>query len=311
MVIEVTFDIDIEKYLKEQRSKVDNHLRNIFEKNNSFIEPKELWNALRYSLLNGGKRIRAIMCLGTFETLIEQERLNYLLDDCLTIASSIELIHTMSLIHDDLPCMDNDDLRRGKLSCHKAFNESTAILVGDAMLSLAFNLIVQDTKNISQEQKLEIIYQLSSAFSFGLVPGQILDLSLNEKQSAIDVVKKVNELKTAKLIKASILCGAIASLNNNKEKIKEALSNFGEKIGIAFQIIDDILDLTSDTKTLGKTSRKDEKQKKSTYPMLTGVKDSKDFAKDLTSQAKAELEKVDIKNPILYSLADYIINRIN
>ena len=179
MPIKTEFDIDIEHYLTEQKSLVDKQLENIFEHSKNYIESKELWGAVKYSLLDAGKRIRGILCLATHESLG-----NLYPEDCLTTACSIEIIHAMSLIHDDLPCMDNDDLRRGKPSCHKAFGEATAILAGDAMLSLAFQLITEQIKEISQDKKLEIINTLSNSFAFGLVPGQILDLSFVGKMSS-------------------------------------------------------------------------------------------------------------------------------
>lgn len=309
MPASIKSNIEIDSYLIKQKSLIDNNLKKIFEETN-YIEPKNLWNALRYSLLDGGKRIRGILCLATNEALG-----NFHTEDCLTTACSIELIHAMSLVHDDLPSMDNDDLRRGKPSCHKAFGEATAILVGDAMLSLSFLLITKKTKNISEFQKLEIVKLLSNSFSFGLVPGQILDMSSGGKTKEkwnLETLKKTATLKTAELIKASIICGGIISLNkNNFEKYILHLSNFGEKIGIAFQIIDDILDITADTKTLGKTSHKDEKQKKLTYPNLLGLEKSKQIAKELVDEAKSGLEKIPLNNLLLHDMADYIINRIN
>lgn len=307
MPTKVESDIDIGNYLSKQKSLIDNDLKKIFQESN-YIEPKELWDALRYSLLDGGKRIRGILCLATNEAISNCHK-----EDCLITACSIELIHAMSLVHDDLPSMDNDDLRRGKPSCHKAFGEATAILTGDAMLSLAFQLITEKTKHISELQKLEIIKSLSSSLSFGLVPGQILDLSMSGKEICnLEALKKISKLKTAELIKSAVICGGIISLERSDfEKSILHLSGFGEKIGIAFQIIDDILDITCDTKTLGKTSGKDEKQKKSTYPKLLGLDKSKQMAKELVNEAKLDLDKTPVKNLLLHSLADYIINRVN
>lgn len=306
--IKLNIEKDIKQYLDKQKSLIDNHLKKIFTQSN-YVEPKELWDALRYSILDCGKRIRGILCIATYESLSDYSLLK---EDCLTTACSIELIHAMSLIHDDLPCMDNDDLRRGKSSCHKAFSESTAILTGDAMLSLAFQLITDESKDISELQKLKIVNILAKAFSFGLVPGQILDISCSRKNSELNLTENIYKLKTAELIKAAVLCGAnIAFNSSDKKNIIESLSNYGEKIGIAFQIIDDILDITSDTKTLGKTSGKDEKQKKLTFPMLVGIEKSKSIAQKLITDAKSELKSIQIKSSILSSIADHIINRIN
>ena len=296
-------EFDIDNYLKKQKSLIDNHLKKLFKEGNNYIEPKILWDAFRYSLLDGGKRIRGILCLTTHESLG-----NPFTEDCLVVACSIEAIHTMSLIHDDLPCMDNDDLRRGKPSCHKSFGEATAILAGDAMLSLAFQLITENTKQISAIQKLEVINTLAQAFNMGLVPGQIMDLSVSSNKYDLNLIETISRLKTAELIKASVISGALVA---NNKKIIDALSIFGLKIGIAFQIMDDVLDVTSDTKTLGKTSGKDEKQNKLTYPSILGIEKSKKLASDLICEAKCKLENMPIKTSLLFSIADNIINRIS
>lgn len=311
MTIVIKSDIDIKEYLTKQKNLIDNHLKKIFEDDfeNNYQTPKELWDAVRYSLVYGGKRLRGILCLATYESLCKDP---VFLNDCLTVACAIETLHAMSLIHDDLPSMDNDDLRRGKPSCHKAFSESTAILAGDAMLTTAFYLICCGTNQITNDKKVEIIKTLSDAFSFGLAPGQVLDLFYTNKDCDLKTIENIYKLKTAELIKASILSGGIIAQDIRKDKsIFNALNLFGLKIGIAFQIIDDILDITSDTKTLGKTSGKDEKQKKQTYPQKVGIQESKNIAKDLTSEAKSTLMKLPLHSKILPSLADYMINRIN
>lgn len=316
MPIHTKSNIDIENYLIEQKKTIDNHLKKVFQEE-CFVNPPELWEAVKYSLLDGGKRIRGIFCLATLDSIN-----NKYLQDCLTVASSIETVHAMSLIHDDLPSMDNDDLRRGKPSCHKAFGEATAILAGDAMLSLAFQLVSEYTKEISDNQKLKLINILARAFTLGLVPGQILDLKNSENVADLKLTENIYNLKTAELIKASVLCGAVIALDSDnqskkeqfspaeKEKILEHLSNFGLKVGIAFQIIDDILDITGDTKTLGKTSGKDKDQKKGTYPMIIGVERSKEIAKNLISEANSELKQIPTNTYILSELSNYVINRI-
>lgn len=311
MTTRTELNIDIEYYLNKQKNLIDNHLRKLFEASKNYCDPKELWDAVRYSVLSPGKRIRGAFCLATFESIKENGTDDPdFFEDCLTVACSIELIHSMSLIHDDLPSMDNDDLRRGKPSCHKAFSEATAILAGDAMLSLAFFLITETTKKIPQYKKLKIINILSKAFSFGLVPGQIFDLSLSKKNCELKEIENISKLKTAMLIQASVICGAIIANLNDNEKILERLGNFGLKTGIAFQIIDDILDITGDTKTLGKTSGKDKEQNKPTYPLIIGIENSKKMAKDLILQAKSELNNIQIESQLLPLIADYIINRV-
>lgn len=311
-------NIDIEQYLSNKKDLIDNHIKKLFESNQNFTYPETLWNAVKYSILNGGKRIRGILCLATFESIKNTSLENSsFFEDCLTTCCSIEFIHSMSLVHDDLPSMDNDDLRRGKPSCHKAFSESTAILAGDAMLSLAFQLITENTYKILPVQKLKLIGTLTKAFSYGLVPGQILDLSYNEKKCDLKIIEEIARLKTSELIKASVLCGGIIGLGLNDTLTQEntnilrRIENYGTKVGIAFQIIDDILDVTGDTKTLGKTSGKDEKQKKPTYSLILGIENSKKLAENLMSEALHELNGLPIESSLLTSLAKHIVNRIN
>ncbi len=314
MPTETEFDIDIKTYLNTQKKYIDNHLNEIFNNYEHFKAAPNLWDAVKYSLLNGGKRLRGILCIATYESLIEQtNNSKERFQDCLTVACSLEMIHAMSLIHDDLPSMDNDDLRRGKPSCHKAFGEATAILAGDALLSLAFQIITDLTKEITETQKLELISTLTKAFSFGLVPGQILDLACVNENCSLSVVQNISLLKTAALIKASIIAGALIALNDNKTKsnIILCLDSFGLKTGIAYQIIDDILDITSDTKTLGKTSGKDEKQKKATYPSVIGLNESKKMAEEQISQAFNEIKLLKINSHLLQALSNYILNRVN
>lgn len=313
MSLRTELDIDIENYLSKKKTLIDNHIKKLFEEDIQYKDPSELWDVVRYSLLNGGKRIRGILCLATYESLIENRtKYDTSFENCLTTACSIELIHSMSLIHDDLPSMDNDDMRRGKPSCHKAFGEAQAILAGDAMLSLAFQLLTEKTKTLSSTQALKLINTLSKGFSLGLVPGQILDLSLKEKNYDLATAEKIYTLKTAELIKASIICGAIIALDNNQIKeVINPLSSFGLKLGTAFQIIDDILDITSDKETLGKTPGKDKKQNKLTYPSVIGIEGAKKLAKELISQAKFELKNIRIRQELLSLLAERIINRIH
>ncbi|MBI3309176.1 MAG: polyprenyl synthetase family protein [Candidatus Melainabacteria bacterium] len=303
---------DIQLYINTKKKLLDNFLEDLLNNPNLFKEPQELWDAIRYSLLNGGKRLRGVLCLTTLESLTNKNNDSFDTDDLLT-AASLEIIHAMSLIHDDLPSMDDDDLRRGKPSCHKAFSESTAILAGDAMLTLPFYLISKQCTKLSDTQKLSIIQTLSFTTSFALVPGQIMDLAIKEKNIELNKLEKIYANKTAELIKVSILCGAYLSPNNipqAKETINY-LSNYGSKIGLAFQIIDDILDETSDTKTLGKTSGKDKLQNKPTYPMLLGIDNSRKIANELINDASSDLNKVNLKSQNLQFLAQFILNRIN
>ena len=309
MTTTIKSNIDIEKYISTKKLVIDEKLKQIFQED-KYNYPKELWDAIKYSLLDGGKRFRGILCIATYES-IESDDLS-LMNECLTVALGIEIIHAMSLIHDDLPCMDNDDLRRGKPSCHKAFSESTAILAGDAMLTLPFNLIIDNCKNLSDSQKINIINTLAKVATFALVPGQILDFSIIKQKCSLKTLEKIYTLKTAELISASITCGALVSKNVSlKDNLINHLVNFSIKAGIAFQIIDDILDVTSDTKTLGKTSGKDEKLQKPTYPLLVGAMESKKIATNMIQEAKGELQNISLSQPLLYLLADFVLKRIN
>lgn len=303
-------NIDIQEYLKEKKILIDEHLSTLFN-SEEFQSTPALWEAVKYSTLNGGKRLRAAMCISTFESLYPNKK--ELLKDCLYVASAIELIHSMSLIHDDLPCMDNDDLRRGKPSCHKAFSEEKALLAGDAMLTLATYIITEKCKNIIPENKCKIVNEISKTFTFGLVPGQVLDIDLAGKNNDLEKIDTIYKLKTASLIKSSIVCGALIAFEESPKsnEIISKLSNFGYKIGKSFQIIDDVLDITSDTKTLGKTAGKDIEQEKTTYPNVIGVEKSKKVAIELISEAKDEIKSINLSSDNLLFLSDLIVNRIN
>ena len=265
------------------------------------VEPKNLHRAMRYSTLNGGKRIRALLVYACGQLLdIPQTTLN-------SIACSIELIHAYSLIHDDLPAMDDDDLRRGKPSCHKAYDEATAILAGDALLTLAFQVLTQ--ADSTAEQKVNGIILLSQAAgSRGMVGGQAIDLA-NEGQSvSLAEVESMHIHKTGALICACITL--VASLKYNKQdKPYQQLKHYAECVGLAFQVQDDILDETSSTETLGKTQGKDKQAEKSTYPSLLGLKGSKQLANDLYDDAIASLSSFNEDAAYLREIALFTISR--
>ncbi len=265
------------------------------------VEPKNLHQAMRYSTLNGGKRIRALLVYACGQLLdIPQTTLN-------SIACSIELIHAYSLIHDDLPAMDDDDLRRGKPSCHKAYDEATAILAGDALLTLAFQVLTQ--ADSTAEQKVNGIILLSQAAgSRGMVGGQAIDLA-NEGQSvSLAEVESMHIHKTGALICACITL--VASLKYNKQdKPYQQLKHYAECVGLAFQVQDDILDETSSTETLGKTQGKDKQAEKSTYPSLLGLKGSKQLANDLYDDAIASLSSFNEDAVYLREIALFTVSR--
>jgi len=265
------------------------------------IEPKNLHQAMRYSTLNGGKRIRALLVYACGQLLeIPQTTLD-------NLACSIELIHAYSLIHDDLPAMDDDDLRRGKPSCHKAYDDATAILAGDALLTLAFQVLAQTDS--TAEQKVNAISLLSrAAGSRGMVGGQAIDLA-NEGQSVgIAEVENMHIHKTGALICACITL--VASLKyNQQDKPYQQLKHYAGCVGLAFQVQDDILDETSSTEALGKTQGKDKQAEKSTYPSLIGLKGSKQLANDLYNDAIASLSSFNDDADYLREIALFTVSR--
>lgn len=243
--------------------------------------------AMNYSLSNGGKRIRPILTL-EFCKLCGGS-----IEDAMNFACAVEMIHTYSLIHDDLPCMDNDDFRRGKPSCHKAYGEEYALLAGDGLLTLAFETALLDGNNVLPENKILAARTLASLAGIaGMVGGQVLDLQAERTTPDYDKIKTIDALKTGALIKSAVLLGCYAANATDKTKL-EAAERYAECIGFAFQIVDDILDVTSDTETLGKPVGSDEKNEKITYVSLLGIEKSKQIVEQLTNEALAALDVFD------------------
>lgn len=244
-------------------------------------------DAMNYSLSNGGKRIRPILVL-EFCRLCGGN-----IDDAMNFACAIEMIHTYSLIHDDLPCMDNDDFRRGKLSCHKAYGEEYALLAGDGLLTLAFETALLDGNGVLPENKIRAVRTLASLAGIGgMVGGQVLDLQAEKTAPDYDKIKTIDSLKTGALIKAAVLLGCFAANVTDEAKLAAA-QKYAECIGFAFQIVDDILDVTSDTETLGKPVGSDVKNEKVTYVSLLGIEASKQTVEQLTNEALEALEAFD------------------
>ena len=268
------------------------------------INPTTLHQAMRYSVLNGGKRIRPILVYAAGYA-VEADELA--LD---APASAIEFIHAYSLIHDDLPSMDNDDLRRGKPTCHKAFDEAQAILAGDALQSLAFHTIAQGLPDyVPDRQKLDIVDTLAiSSGSRGMAGGQAIDLASVGKVLNIAELEDMHVHKTGALIRASVKMGALCQPNIDKNHIKK-LDHYAKCIGLAFQIQDDILDVTSDTATLGKPQGADIALNKPTYPALLGLDGAREMATELHRDAHDCLDIFAEKAAPLRWLADYIVKR--
>ena len=260
-------------------------------------------NAMAYSLKNGGKRIRPMLtlefcrvCGGNPEAAIP-------------FALGVEMIHTYSLIHDDLPCMDDDDMRRGKPSSHKVFGEANALLAGDGLLTLAFETVLS-AKDVSFEARAKAGLELAKAAGCsGMIAGQVMDLANEGKTVGIDDIRNTDRLKTGELIRVAALLGCIAA-NADDEKIKAA-EKYCNNIGLAFQIVDDILDVTSDAETLGKPIGSDSENKKSTYVSLLGLEESAAFADRLTAEAKAVLDIFGGEGEFLSQLADKLLGRKN
>ena len=297
--IDTTFDLST--YLAERKALVEKALDNSI----SVVYPEKIYEAMRYSLLAGGKRLRPILCLATCELSGGN------IEMAMPTACALEMIHTMSLIHDDLPAMDNDDYRRGKLTNHKVYGEDMAILAGDGLLSYAFEFVATQTKNVLPEQVLQVIARLGKAVgAAGLVGGQVVDLaSEGLSQVSEETLHFIHTHKTGALLEACVVCGAI--LASASQTNLQRLSRYAQNIGLAFQIVDDILDITATTEELGKTAGKDLEAQKATYPAIWGLEKSRCQAQRLVQNAKAELEVFGEKGMPLIALADFIISRSN
>jgi len=264
--------------------------------------PEQLREAMRYSLLAGGKRLRPILCLSACEFAGGNSEL------ALPTAVSLEMIHTMSLIHDDLPAMDNDDLRRGRPTNHKVYGDAVAILAGDALLTRAFEMVALRSPGVPVERLLKVVGELSLlAGAPGLVGGQVVDLECEGKEVDLETLEFIHLHKTGALLKACVTSGALIA--GASEEVLDALCIYSKGIGLAFQIIDDVLDVTASSDVLGKTAGKDLVADKTTYPKLLGLDESRRRADDLVRKAKDALKPWDQNAAPLLALADYITNR--
>ncbi|XP_052197093.1 geranylgeranyl pyrophosphate synthase, chloroplastic-like [Diospyros lotus] len=294
-------DFQFEEYMKKKAIDVNKALDEAVP----LQEPVKIHEAMRYSLLPGGKRVRPVLCIASCELVGGDELL------AIPMACAVEMIHAMSLIHDDLPCMDNDGLRRGKPSNHKAFGEAMAILAGDALLSLAFEHVAARTVHVSPDRVVRAIAELGSAVgSEGLVAGQVVDICSEGKQVNLNELEYIHVHKTAKLLEASVVCGAIMGGGNVNEV--ERLRKYARCIGLLFQVVDDVLDATKSSEELGKTAGKDLATNKATYTKLMGLDKAQKFASELLTKAMEELHYFDPKKAApLYHLANYIAHRQN
>jgi geranylgeranyl diphosphate synthase type II len=292
--------MDLKAYLRSRQRKIDRALDRYLPRANT--KPATLHKAMRYSLFAGGKRLRPILCLAATEAC----RGN--VDDALPLACALECIHTYSLVHDDLPSMDNDDLRRGRPTCHKVFGDGIAILAGDALLTIAFE-IVSRTKPARRYNISALLREISvAAGSQKLIAGQVADLEAEGKDVKRDQLKFIHENKTAAILKSSVRLGAM-SANADARKLS-AITRFGQQLGLAFQIIDDILDVTQTSEILGKSAGKDVAAKKATYPAVIGLEKSRAEARRLTRQAHNALSMFSSSDAEpLHVLANYLLER--
>ncbi|MEM7592532.1 MAG: geranylgeranyl diphosphate synthase CrtE [Cyanobacteria bacterium P01_A01_bin.83] len=290
---------DLNNYLKQQKKIVEQAL----DKSIAIARPEKIYEAMRYSLLAGGKRLRPILCLATCDLT------GGTVEMAIPTACALEMIHTMSLIHDDLPAMDNDDFRRGKPTNHKVFGEDIAILAGDGLLAYAFEYVATQTKNVAAENIIRVVARLGQTVgAAGLVGGQVLDLESEGKTDiTAETLSFIHTHKTGALLEASVVCGAMVA-NAGEEDIAH-LSQYAKNIGLAFQIIDDILDITATDEQLGKTAGKDLEAQKATYPSLWGIKKSQIKAQELVDQAIAQLAGYGAKAEPLRAVANYIVTR--
>ncbi len=270
--------------------------------------PETIHEAMRYSLLAGGKRIRPMLCLAACKLVGGDPAV------ALPTACALEMIHTMSLIHDDLPSMDNDDFRRGKPTCHKVYGEEIAILAGDALLSRSFEYIARATRGAPAERVLRVIADVGKAVgSEGLVAGQVVDIQMEGAGGAgagLQTLQFIHAHKTGALLEAAVVAGAV--LGGADEAAVARLGRYAQDIGLAFQVVDDVLDVTATSEQLGKTAGKDQATNKATYPSLLGLEESRAIVDRLTASAKAELATFDpVRAAPLVALADYIASRKN
>ncbi len=294
---------DLQAYLTERRALVDAALERFLPPEDT--PPPTVHRAMRYSVMAGGKRLRPILVIAGAEAV------NGTPETVMPTACALELIHTYSLIHDDLPAMDDDDYRRGRLTNHKVFGEAIAILAGDALLTLAFKLVADNTALVNDSRVLrDVVAELAAAAgTFGMVGGQVVDIESEGKAITAETLEYIHRHKTAALIRASLRVGAL--LAGGDGKAVAAIGEAGSDLGLAFQIVDDILDVEGSLEELGKTAGSDERKQKATYPALHGVEASRRQAKTLIERAKQRLGVFGARAVPLQALADYVFERKN
>jgi geranylgeranyl diphosphate synthase type II len=294
-------DFDLKGYLRRRAERVNRRLEELLDRS---LPAGRLADAVRHSLMAGGKRLRPVLCIAAAEAVGTAD------DDVLCAGCSLEMIHTYSLIHDDLPALDDDDLRRGKPTCHRAFDEATAVLAGDALLTLAFETASGHGCGRPEAAAawLEVCHTMAKAAgASGMIEGQMRDLAAESRILSLEELARMHGLKTGAMIEAAVRCGAL--LAGADEGRRASLSRYAKKIGLAFQVVDDILNVTGDPARLGKAVGTDRKREKSTYPALLGLEASRELAQRLAAEALHALREFDKRAHPLRALAAYVVRR--
>ena len=291
---------ELNSFLNDCRSLIDAELDTLLP--GATTPPEKVHQAIRWSVFAGGKRFRPALLLAAGQTFQASNEL------LLKTACALELIHTYSLIHDDLPSMDNDDLRRGRPTCHVRFDEATAILAGDALQTLAFRTIARDN-TLDPSQRIRVIGELADAAGTpqGMVAGQASDIEAESREVSGEELEEIHRLKTGALIVCAARCGAIIARATEAEL--NAIAHYGGQLGLLFQITDDLLDVTATATDLGKTPGKDARALKATYPSLYGIAATQETAARVHRQTVAALQKIERPTEILHEIADFILHR--
>jgi len=292
--------LELESLLSGSRALIELELNNLLPSTAS--APEKIHQAIRWSVFAGGKRFRPALLLAAGQAFSAS------VEDLIRTACAFEMVHTYSLIHDDLPAMDDDDLRRGRPTCHVRFDEATAILAGDALQTIAFRTIAEDER-LDAETRIALISELARAAATpeGMVAGQALDMEAETRQVTGAQLEEIHRFKTGALIVAAARCGAI--IGKASESELAAVTNYGSQLGLLFQITDDLLDVTATAEDLGKTPGKDAESNKATYPGLYGMEETRAAAIQAHRDACEVLDQIDRPTDVLRRIADYILNR--
>lgn len=291
---------DLKSYLQSMCERIETTLDQLVPQKTQY--PGVLYDAMRYSLFAGGKRLRPVLALATVEALGGD------VEAALPVASTLEMIHTYSLIHDDLPAMDDDDLRRGKPTNHIVYGEAVAVLAGDGLLTQAFQVLGTIDARGREDVMLKIVGELATASgSVGMVAGQVADMENEGKQANAETLAFIHAHKTGALLTASVRIGAIYA--RATEAQLQALTTYAQRIGLAFQIVDDILDVVGEAEKLGKAVGADAAHSKLTYPVLYGLDESREKVRRLTDEAHQALQAVDLQSERLHQIADWLVQR--